>query len=56
MIMECMRCGGTAMATGKKWSYNNFDVESFYCEKCKKQTFTYSKEGKVRFTIPKKRQ
>ena len=32
---------------GKKWIYNNFDVESFYCEKCKKHTFTYSKDGKV---------
>ena len=55
-MTECMRCGDPAKATGKKWRYNNFDVESFTCEACNKTTFTYSKEDKVQYTIPKKRQ
>lgn len=51
--MNCTRCGAKAKPTGKIWKYNNLVVETFICETCKKTTFSYSKNGKVQYTIPK---
>jgi hypothetical protein len=50
-----VRCDGPLKTTGKKWKFNSLEVEAFKCAKCGKNTNTYSREGKVLYTIPKKK-
>ncbi len=52
-MVKCPRCKEDSKPTGKKWKYNVFAVESYYCDRCKKQFNGYYRDDKLIYTIPK---
>ena len=51
--MKCPRCGSESEPTRKRWEYNVFHVESYYCKKCDKRFNAYYREEKLIYTISK---
>lgn len=49
--MICSRCKGNLVPTGKKWKYSAFIVELFRCQKCRKNTKIYYRNGKISHII-----